>query len=205
VLLAKQSHLKIQAAEFRVCTQVACGVARMAGGAVVAHAAGKLAGRNSDHRSVHPSLQVVCPVAQVAGGAALAHVAGGGHNDESPIGKCRWLAASLEWLAARWWRMPLAKPEDGMLITDPFILHCRWFAPSLKWLAARRWHMPLAELWAVRVALREVRQGVFGLQKMLATSGFDAEMMQASLLLLWRPALILQRMDANQSDGWMSP
>lgn len=55
----------------------------------------------------------------------------------------------------------------------------RWFAPSIKWLTKRRWHMPIGELWAVRVALRETRQGVFGLQNMLA-QGFDAEMMQAS-------------------------
>lgn len=39
--------------------------------------------------------------------------------------------------------------------------------------------MPIGELWAVRVALRETRQGVFGLQNMLA-DGFDADVMQAN-------------------------
>lgn len=63
--------------------------------------------------------------------------------------------------------------------------------------------MPLAELWAVRVALREVRQGVFGLQNMLTASGFDAEMMQASPASASAPCPGQQRMDVSQSDGWM--
>lgn len=52
----------------------------------------------------------------------------------------------------------------------------------MKWLAVKRWHMPIGELWAVRVALREARQSVFGLQNMLA-QGFDVDVMQVRQLL----------------------
>lgn len=41
--------------------------------------------------------------------------------------------------------------------------------------------MPIAEMWAVRVALREVRRAVFGIQQFIV-DGFGDDLMEARVI-----------------------
>ena len=69
------------------------------------------------------------------------------------------------------------------------IVVCRWFVPTLRWFGQSSKHMPRAEMKAVRLATRAVREAAQGLHHVFE-EGFDPEFQQASCCSVLRTSSI---------------